>query len=120
MPRRVRQTVTAYRSAPPPRVQPPTAKPRARAKLFPNGRSQAVRLPKQFRMPGNEVFIRRDGDRLILEPIGEGPLDANGWPIGLWDEIDHLAAGITVPDIEPLGGRLLKPEEIDRSVKWRK
>lgn len=39
------------------------------AKLFQTGRSQAVRLPKAFRMPGSEVKIRRDGDKIILEPI---------------------------------------------------
>ena len=39
------------------------------AKLFWSGRSQAVRLPKDFRMPGNEVRIRRHGAAVILEPI---------------------------------------------------
>ena len=34
-----------------------------------HGRSQAVRLPKEFRFPGKEVRIRRDGDRVILEPV---------------------------------------------------
>jgi antitoxin VapB len=39
------------------------------AKLFVNGRSQAVRLPKAFRFEGvTEVFIERDGDRVILSP----------------------------------------------------
>ena len=38
------------------------------AKLFWSGRSQAVRLPKEFRFDGSEVRIRRDGDRVILEP----------------------------------------------------
>jgi antitoxin VapB len=39
------------------------------AKLFVNGRSQAVRLPKPFRFEGlTEVFIERDGDRVILSP----------------------------------------------------
>jgi antitoxin VapB len=39
------------------------------AKLFVNGRSQAVRLPKSFRFEGlTEVFIERDGDRVILSP----------------------------------------------------
>lgn len=36
------------------------------AKLFINGRSQAVRLPKEFRFDGNEVFIRKEGDEVIL------------------------------------------------------
>lgn len=39
------------------------------AKLFFNGRSQAVRLPKAFRFDGlTEVIIQRDGDRVILSP----------------------------------------------------
>ncbi len=39
------------------------------AKLFNNGRSQAVRLPKAFRFEGvSEVLIERDGDRIILRP----------------------------------------------------
>jgi len=39
------------------------------AKLFLNGRSQAVRLPKAFRFEGmTEVFIERDGQRVILSP----------------------------------------------------
>ncbi|MEO7726460.1 MAG: type II toxin-antitoxin system VapB family antitoxin [Burkholderiales bacterium] len=36
------------------------------AKLFKNGRSQAVRLPVQFRFKGSEVFVTRVGDKVIL------------------------------------------------------
>lgn len=39
------------------------------AKLFRNGRSQAVRLPKEFRFEGNEVRIRRLGESVVLEPV---------------------------------------------------
>lgn len=39
------------------------------AKLFWSGRSQAVRLPKEFRMTGTEVRIRKHGATVILEPI---------------------------------------------------
>ncbi|MCA9442930.1 MAG: antitoxin [Candidatus Omnitrophica bacterium] len=39
------------------------------AKIFTNGRSQAVRLPKEFRMEGDEVKISREGKKIILEPI---------------------------------------------------
>lgn len=38
------------------------------AKIFMNGRSQAVRLPKEFRMPGDDVFIKRIGNVVILIP----------------------------------------------------
>ena len=36
------------------------------AKLFMNGRSQAVRLPKEFRFDADEVYIRKEGDNVIL------------------------------------------------------
>jgi antitoxin VapB len=39
------------------------------AKLFKTGRSQAVRLPKAFRMSGDKVKIHREGNKVILEPI---------------------------------------------------
>ena len=38
------------------------------AKIFENGRSQAVRLPKRFRFSGNEVFIQKIGNVVILTP----------------------------------------------------
>jgi len=41
------------------------------AKLFVNGNSQAVRLPKEYRFPGNEVGIRRIGNSVILFPIDQ-------------------------------------------------
>ncbi len=55
-----------------------------RAKLFTHGGSQAVRLPKAFRFDGKEVSIRRDGDRVILEPVGYDPE-------AFWARIDGLA-----------------------------
>ena len=41
------------------------------AKIFWSGRSQAVRLPKEFRLPGKEVRIRRHATAVILEPVAE-------------------------------------------------
>lgn len=41
------------------------------AKLFWSGRSQAVRLPKEFRFEGQEVRIRREGKAVILEPVAD-------------------------------------------------
>ena len=38
------------------------------ASLFRNGRNQAVRIPVEFEMPGTEVTIRKDGDKLVIEP----------------------------------------------------
>jgi antitoxin VapB len=39
------------------------------AKIFMHGRSQAVRLPKEFRLPGTEVRVRRIGRSVLLEPV---------------------------------------------------
>jgi len=43
------------------------------AKLFQNGRSQAVRLPREFRFEGDRVRIRRVGQGVLLEPIIQDP-----------------------------------------------
>lgn len=56
------------------------------AKVFWSGRSQAVRLPKAFRVTGDEVRIRRQGAAILLEPVAQdwdwlaqvvGPLDSD-------------------------------------------
>ena len=39
------------------------------AKLFRNNKSQALRIPADFELPGDRVMIHRDGDRLIIEPV---------------------------------------------------
>ena len=41
------------------------------AKLFQNGKSQAVRLPKEYRFNGNEVSIKKIGDVVLLFPAGD-------------------------------------------------
>ena len=38
-------------------------------KLFRNGRNQAVRIPVEFELPGDEAIMHRDGDRLVIEPV---------------------------------------------------
>jgi len=37
-------------------------------KLFKNGRNQAVRIPREFELPGEDAIIRKEGQRLIIEP----------------------------------------------------
>ena len=51
----------------------------ATAKLFMHGRSQAVRLPKEFRFEGTEVRVSKVGDKVVLEPIEKKPFDAGAW-----------------------------------------
>jgi len=38
-------------------------------RLFRNGRNQAVRIPVEFELPGEEAIMHRDGDRLVIEPV---------------------------------------------------
>ena len=47
-----------------------------------NGRSQSVRLPKEFRLPGRLVSIRKVGDGVLLEPLRE-----SAWPEGYFENI---------------------------------
>jgi antitoxin VapB len=56
---------------------------RQTAKLFTNGHSQAVRLPKEFRFDGNEVGIHRVGDAVVLTPLG------NRWKT-MFEQLDKL------------------------------
>jgi len=67
----------------------------SRAKLFQNGRSQAVRLPKAFRFKGNEVKITKKENKVILEP-----LERNTWPEGFWDAFS-LDPGFEIPEALP-------------------
>ena len=60
----------------------------ATAKVFWSGRSQAVRLPKEFRLDAQEVRIRRHGNALILEPVSDD-----------WDWLDAITGPVD-PDFE--------------------
>jgi len=42
---------------------------RRHVRLFRNGRNQAVRIPVEFELPGDEAIMRREGDRLVIEPV---------------------------------------------------
>ena len=74
----------------------------ARARLFQNGRSQAVRLPKAFRFKGDEVTVRRKGEAVILEPVKK-----HAWPKGYWARVTRLKRDLELGEVPPLGGRLL-------------
>jgi antitoxin VapB len=76
----------------------------ATAKIFMHGRSQAVRLPKEFRLPGKEVRVSRVGDKVILEPLEKPPFEVSAWRAEL------VAAGAReflpegLPEDEPSAG----------------
>ena len=63
----------------------------ATAKLFTHGRSQAVRLPKEFRFEGKEVRVSRVGNRVILEPLDS----EDAMP---WAELDRLGDRPFMPE----------------------
>ena len=43
--------------------------PERHVKLFRNGRNQAVRIPRDFELPGEDAVMRKEGERLIIEPV---------------------------------------------------
>ncbi|MGA8170412.1 MAG: AbrB/MazE/SpoVT family DNA-binding domain-containing protein [Methylocystis sp.] len=43
--------------------------PERRVKLFKNGRNQAVRIPREFELPGEDAIMRKEGERLVIEPV---------------------------------------------------
>ena len=63
-------------------------------RLFRNGRSQAVRIPKEFELPGREATIRKVGDRLILEPARRKSL------LQVLAAMTPLAPGDEFPDVD--------------------
>ena len=69
----------------------------ATAKLFKHGRSQAVRLPKEFRLPGKEVRVRRVGRGVLLEPL-ERDLDSVR---AIFAEIDRSGGADFLPEGRP-------------------
>ena len=63
------------------------------ARVFQNGRSQAIRLPKEFRFEGTEVRIHREGDRVILEP-----LSGEDWGEAFWEVFGAFADDFDLGD----------------------
>lgn len=49
------------------------ARPVRRARLFRNGRNQALRIPREFELAADEVVIYRDEERLVVEPVRRAP-----------------------------------------------
>ena len=70
-------------------------------RLFRNGRNQALRIPREFELDGNEAIIRKEGDRLIIEPVAKRGLAAL---LSSWEPLDE-----DFPEIEDL---IVTPEDI--------
>lgn len=78
----------------------------ARAKLFWNGRSQAVRLPKEFRFEGQEVSVRREGRKVVLEPLKQ-----KAWPPGYWRSWKAVPEDFEAPAPLPSGPERVELDE---------
>ena len=69
--------------------------------LFRNGRNQAVRIPRDLELPGSQALLRKEGDRLIVEPMPRMSLLEL---LSTWGPLDEEFPDID--DLEPL-------EEVD-------
>jgi antitoxin VapB len=72
------------------------------AKLFMNGQSQAVRLPKEFRMTGDEVYIKKEGEVIMLLPREKS------WDT-LFDSLKHFAKDFKIERNQPVEAQKREP-----------
>jgi antitoxin VapB len=68
----------------------------AKAKLFAHGRSQAVRLPKEFRFEGTEVFVRRVGEDVVLSSKPKFSIQS------LVESLDSFEPGFQIERAQPV------------------
>jgi antitoxin VapB len=78
------------------------------AKLFWSGRSQAVRLPKEFRFDGDQVRIRRHGNGVVLEPISED-----------WAWLDAIAGEVDADFVAALNEQPAQQERLELDELFR-
>lgn len=70
-----------------------------RVKLFRNGRNQAVRIPRELELPGDEAILRQEGDRLVLEAVQPRSLLAF---LATLEPLDETLPEIADPPPEPV------------------
>ncbi len=66
--------------------------PERHVRLFRNGRNQALRIPREFELEAEEAIIRKEGDRLIVEPVRKGRL------LALLETLEPLEESL--PDVD--------------------
>ena len=72
------------------------------AKLFKNGQSQAVRIPKEFRMKGSEVYIKKQGEAIVLLP------KEKSWS-PLFESLNHFAKDFKIERNQPSENQQREP-----------
>ncbi|MFH1555737.1 MAG: twitching motility protein PilT [Rhizobiales bacterium 17-65-6] len=77
----------------------PHHSPTKEVRLFRNNRSQAVRIPVEFELPGDRALISREGDRIIIEPVRQstGLLAL----LATWEPLDEDFPAIEDMPVEP-------------------
>jgi len=73
--------------------------------LFRNGANQAVRIPKEFELPGKEALIRREGNRLVIEAVQSKPAKGT-----------HAALMVALEELRRLGPLHEEFPDIDEGV----
>jgi len=78
-----------------------------KVKLFRNGRNQAVRIPREFELPGDEAVMRREGDRLVIETTARsGP---NAALLAVLAALSPLSGEDRFPDVEDAPAEAVDP-----------
>ena len=70
-----------------------------RVRLFKNGRNQALRIPRDLELPGSEALLRKEGHRLVVEPLGRPSLLA---VLATLKPLDEDFPNIERPPAEPV------------------
>jgi antitoxin VapB len=68
-------------------------------RLFKNGRNQAVRIPRELELPGREAILRKEGRRLVLEPVERRSLRA---VLAKLKPLDEAFPAVERPEPEPV------------------
>lgn len=87
-------------------LHPNEHEPPREAKAFRNNKSQAVRIPADFGLPGDRVMIHREGDRLIIEPVHRKNLLevlSELEPLGPEDQFPEIDDTLLPPKVLPAG-----------------
>lgn len=67
--------------------------------LFRNGRNQAVRIPRDLELPGHEALLRKEGNRLIVEPVRKPSVLEL---LASWEPLEEEFPEINEDDLPPL------------------
>ena len=71
-------------------------------RLFRNGRNKAVRVPKDFEFPGNDAIMRKEGERLIIEPKKKKNKKSLKKLFASWEPLDEELPELSDPPPEPV------------------